>query len=715
MTPAGDSASPWPGNAQELETELARRVLRLACGLGVAATLLYVLIFAWRGAWWMCLGQALVMLYLAGVALYARRTGRAVRGLSLVAWPLFAVTAVAAFWQNGTAGASVWWMFTLPLLLLQGGATRSAIALALASIGVMATLGVLGAHGLLPRAAALPMGETQRAVSMIGALLFALLMTLMSLRWRRELLDRLGRVHAAAHEAMQVKSRFLANMSHEIRTPLNGIVGAAELLRGSQLDAGQQHLLAVLDRSTEALMALVNDVLDYSKLEAGRMKTEQTVFDLHAAVHDAAKVFAAQAQAKGVELSAHCAATLPRHTVGDAARLRQILHNLLANAVKFTSAGEVHLAAAPDLGPGGAPWLRLSVRDTGIGMDDAQRQTLFEAFAQGDVSTTRRFGGSGLGLAISRELAALLGGHIEVASLPDRGSTFTLMLPHQAPADPPGPTERPALGGHRVWLVSATRSLRDDLGELIASTGASCHAFETLPSTNELAAARADGVGLVLCDDRSLAPAGIDAAAWAACLAAAGLPGVLLAGLAVRATGLPPPLSPLYKPVTPSRLFAALESGLRAPGGRAAPAVAPLPADDGTWPAGVRRVLLAEDNLVNQLVAQGMLERLGLVVTIADNGRVALEAYARTARDLRFDLVLMDCHMPEVDGFACTRRLRALEAEQGLPRTPVVALTASSEAENVAACREAGMDDFLPKPVAFDALSATLGRWLPRP
>jgi CheY-like chemotaxis protein len=489
-------------------------------------------------------------------------------------------------------------------------------------------------------------------------------------------------------------------MSHEIRTPLHGIVGAAELLRGSRLDEGQRQVLSVLRRSSSSLLALVNDVLDFSKLEAGRMRVEHVRFDLHDAIHDAAEVFSAQAEAKNIELLSHCTADLPQSTVGDAARLRQILHNLVGNAVKFTETGEVRVFAAPERGPDGSPWVRVSVRDTGIGMTGAQVAGLFEAFSQADLSTTRRFGGSGLGLAIARELAELLGGRIEVQSLPGQGSTFMLLMPLvDSVLAAPAPA---LLAGAQVQVVSAQRSRREDLSELVQRHGGACEAFEALPATG---APHAPGSRpVVLCDDRSLAAAGLSAAEWADALAASGARGVLIVGLSADARQLPRELLPVYRPATPARVIDALQ---RAIAGQAADS-ARMDLDGNTAFDGTRapRVLLVEDNPVNQMVAQALLERLGATVVLAGDGAQALQRVA----EAEFDVVLMDCQMPVMDGLVCTRALRERETRLQLRRLPVVAMTAASDEEARDACRDAGMDDFLTKPVDQLQFAAVLAR-----
>jgi signal transduction histidine kinase/CheY-like chemotaxis protein len=693
-------------SAFALEQELARRLLNLsgaiialAVGGFLVANLLSRL---WPEA-------ALAALVLPGLWFGWRRaqaSGRPVLGMRVLVWLTFFGLSGGLLRQGGTLGPAIWWLSALPVLLLQAGAVVDGLLMTLLIILQAHFVGALATMLGVPPVDPVVLGAIRRDLAMAGALVVNALVLGMGIRWRRALMVELDAARVAAEAATSAKSRFVANMSHEVRTPLNGIVGAAELLRGTRLDEGQRQIVGVLKRSSVALMGLVNDVLDLSKLEAGRMRTEQVEFDLHDAIHDAAEVFSAQAQAKDVELLSHCTGDLPRRCLGDPARLRQILHNLVANAVKFTEAGEVRIYAAPEPGPDGRPWLRIAVRDTGIGLTEAQRASLFEAFSQGDLSTTRRYGGSGLGLAISRELATLLGGRIELESLPGRGSTFMLLLPLVAGSATPAPVPA-ALAGLSVAVVSPNRSCREDLSDVLQRAGAHCDATAAWPPSPVDAAAGPARV--VICDERALAAAGLDVDAWADELRSRGQRGVLLAGLAVGARGLPRGLLPLYKPALPERVIATLQRALEPPPDDSArmeldPVVA------GT--AIARRVLLVEDNPVNQLVAQGLLERLGAAAVVAADGEQALRLCTEAANaGTRFDLVLMDCQMPGLDGYDATRRLRELETRNAWRRTPVVAMTAHSEAEAGPACRAAGMDGFLAKPVELRQLAAVLTRW----
>jgi two-component system sensor histidine kinase/response regulator len=396
--------------------------------------------------------------------------------------------------------------------------------------------------------------------------------------WHRRQLDEARR---NAEEATSAKSGFLATMSHEIRTPMNGVLGMMALLEQTRLDADQREYLDTARRSGEALLAIIDDILDLSKLEAGKVDVEAVPYAPQRAIEDVATLLRPLAGDKGLDLVVGLSDDLPAAVVGDGRRVRQILLNLVGNAVKFTTEGRVGIDAGIQSDADGRQWLRIAVSDSGIGIDQATIARLFTEFTQADASTTRRFGGTGLGLAISRRLATLMGGRISVESSPGRGSTFTLTLPAQAAQLP-----------------------------------------EAVPA-------------------RALAPQ------WAA--------------------------------------------------------------------AGARpSVLLVEDNAVNQLVAMRMLQLEGCDVDIAANG---IEAIAKVEARMHlampaFDLVLMDCHMPEMDGFEATRRLRSMASLSS--QLPIVALTASVLAEDRDRCLRAGMDGALAKPLQRSALADTLARWVSR-
>ena len=471
----------------------------------------------------------------------------------------------------------------LVVVVIVGMSASGAFALAVLPAAAVSHLAAM----LLPSLAAMALGFMPVSIA-LGLLIvnYFIVLTIIVLarykeftiriRERNELAERTSearRAVVAANEASRAKSQFLANMSHEIRTPMNGVLGMADLLSRTPLDGRQQQLVTTINQSGRTLLAIINDILDLSRIEAGKLSLDAQEFDAADCVRGAVGLLAGDAERKGLALELEPPIGLPPAMVGDAGRLRQILVNLVGNAVKFTAAGSVVVRVEYRGVRDGRHRMALVVRDTGIGMTAATRELIFEPFEQGDNSISRRFGGTGLGLSITRSLVELMGGSIAIDSEPARGTTVSV-----------------------------------ELGFDVST--------------------RAD----------------------------------------------------------------------------ARQAEAPVAAGEGEPLA--LRVLVAEDNPVNQEVARAYLEELGCSVRVVEDGRAALEALACGA----FDLVLMDCQMPEMDGLTATRRLRAIEREGSTRRTPIVAVTASAFASDRADCLAAGMDDFLSKPFGASQLAEVLAR-----
>ncbi|MBI4873597.1 MAG: PAS domain S-box protein [Acidobacteria bacterium] len=533
----------------------------------------------------------------------------------------------------------------------------------------------------------------------------------------------LARYARELEAAGRAKSDFLASMSHEIRTPMNGIAGMTTLLLDTPLSAEQRSYAETVRSSADALLAVVNDILDFSKVEAGRMTLEKIPFDLRASCEDMIELVAPKARERGLELVLWYEPAAPAHVSGDPGRIRQIVLNLLSNAIKFTESGHVLLEVAAHGAGEGQAEFRLSVHDTGIGIPPEKIPSLFERFTQADTSTTRRYGGTGLGLAICRQLAGLMQGRIAAVSEAGGGATFSVWLPLEIDRTAPR-VELPVadIQGLRVLVVDDNSDSRFATRELCAHWGMrSGETPDASAALDLLLAAQRGGDPYQLMITDWLMP-GMDGEELSrtvrATPALAALPIILLSSIGQRderarfaAAGCN---GYLVKPVKAATLFEIVRR-VAASGSESiltrhdvvprhgAEIASVLPGFPGSC------VLLVEDNPVNQKVGAKLLEKFACRVDVAANGVEAVQMVERSF----YDLVLMDCRMPEMDGYEVTRRIRGLEGRAG--RIPIVAMTASVLEEDRRRCAEAGMDGYVSKPVHLPALLAALEKWLPQP
>ncbi|OWW23100.1 signaling protein [Noviherbaspirillum denitrificans] len=509
-----------------------------------------------------------------------------------------------------------------------------------------------------------------------------------------------------------MKTQFAATVSHEVRTPLNGVVGMLDMLKEMRLTKRQQECVDVAWNSSHALIELINDILDFSKMEAGKLELEEIEFDLRKLVEEVIELLAKQAQQKGLEIGYLIAPDVPGRIRGDSLRLRQVLLNLIGNAVKFTEKGEVAVRISVD---GAAEFgLRFTVSDTGIGMSQEAVKHIFESFAQADRSTTRKYGGTGLGLAICKQLVALMNGDIGVSSEQGRGSIFWFSV-RCKPAEPkPASVDNRALQGVRVLVVDGSEIVRNFVDQNLTRAGMHCRTANS--GTAALAdIARADEVrvpyDLVIMDVDAVDERGNDLVRRLRIDMGAAMPRILVLDRYASPMGSSSLGADLYlgKPLRLDRLMDAVRRLL--PDEQASAAAVFTASQPAAIHAAVKeyRVLVAEDNRTNQMVAAGMLAMNGCECEFAANGREAVDA----ARRDRFDLILMDCSMPEMDGYEATAHIRTFEEPLGR-RTPIVAMTANTQPGDAEKCLAFGMDDYLAKPITLVELRHKLERWLAR-
>lgn len=543
-------------------------------------------------------------------------------------------------------------------------------------------------------------GLTILLSSCVALLLFAY-------RRVRRLMLELGAAKEAAEAASNSKSVFLANMSHEVRTPMNGIIGMSQLLLDSPLNSQQQEYATIIRHSADALLTVLNDILDYSKIEAGKLLIERVEFDFRELVEEVIDLLALRAQEKGLELMCDLDSQLPMKVIGDPTRLRQVLINLLGNSIKFTARGDVALFARLLGKDDNQATIEFSVRDSGIGIAPEQLESLFEAFNQADSSISRRFGGTGLGLSISRRLVQMMGGELHADSQLGEGAWFTFTIQVGVTSGWYPSLQLPeSLLGIEVLVVDDSAYSRAQLAVLLGNLGAKANLAANVAEA-QMALQRSErndqAIRLILLK-RDLPVTGVGDFVQQMYAVTIQLPPIVIMTTHQFPIAPAPPYSgSLMKPIKLGRLQACICQVLINPAPRADHAAVIAPPSNGH-----RRVLLVDDNPINRKVAAAMLSRLGCEVESAENGLEALHML----ENAHYEMVFMDINMPEMDGLTATRAIRSPQSRVRQRDIPIIAMTANALSGDDEACRLAGMDDYLSKPVNFERLSSIVSKYV---